>query len=100
MSRPSRCARIAAVAVLAVAAAGCTKTLDTDGLEGELKSQLEAEMSTTIATVDCPADVEAKAGESFECTAEDEESGATFTIRVTQSDDQGNVDWEIVGASE
>jgi hypothetical protein len=99
MSRPSRSARIAAVAMLAITVAACSKTLDTDGLEGELKSQLEDELGTTIATVDCPADVEAKAGESFECTAEDGES-ATFTILVTQSDDEGNVDWEIIDASE
>ena len=39
MSMRSRSVRFAALAVLAIAAAACTKTLDTDGLEGELKGQ-------------------------------------------------------------
>ena len=100
MSMRSRSARFVAVAVavIALAAAACTKTLDTDGLEGELQSQIEEQTDSTITSVDCPADIEAKAGETFECTAE-EGSGATFTIRVTQRDDAGNVDWEVVDAS-
>jgi hypothetical protein len=28
-----------------------------------------------------------------------EESGATFTITVTQRDDKGNVDWAVTDAS-
>jgi len=90
--------KLAAVVVLAIAAAACTKTLDTDGLEGELKRQIEQQTDSTITSVDCPADVEVQAGESFECTAE-EESGTTFTLTVTQRDDQGNVDWEVTDAS-
>lgn len=98
MSMRSRSARLAAVGVLALAATACTKSLDTEGLEGELKSQIEAQTDSTITSVECPADVEAKAGEVFKCTAE-EGSGATFTIRVTQRDDAGNVDWEVIDAS-
>ena len=41
MSMRSRSVRFVAVAMLMIAAAACTKTLDTDGLEGELKSQIE-----------------------------------------------------------
>lgn len=98
MSMRSRSARLVAVAALALAAAACTKTLDTDGLEGQLKSQIQDQTGTTITAVDCPADVQVEAGGTFECTAE-EESGATFTVRVTQSDDQGNVEWEVVDAT-
>jgi hypothetical protein len=98
MSLRSRSVRLVAVAALAIAAAACSKTLDTDGLEGELKSQIEAQTDSTITSVECPPDVEAKAGETFTCTAE-EGSGTTFTIRVTQRDDAGNVDWEVVDAS-
>jgi hypothetical protein len=98
MSMRSRSVRLAAVAVLAVAAAACTKTLDTDGLEGELKSQIEGQVNRTIAGVDCPADVEVETGGAFECIAE-EEDGGTFTIQVTQTDDQGNVEWEVTGAA-
>ena len=98
MSMRSRSARLFAVTVLAIAAAACTKTLDTEGLEGELKGQIEDQTDSTITSVDCPEDVEAKAGEVFDCTAE-EGSGATFTIQVTQRDDAGNVDWEVIDAS-
>jgi hypothetical protein len=98
MSMRSRSVRFVALAVLAIAVAACSKTLDTEGLEAELKSQIEEQTPSTITSVDCPADVEAKAGEVFECTAE-EGSGAMFTIQVTQRDDEGNVDWEVIDAS-
>jgi hypothetical protein len=98
MSIRSSSARLATIAVLAIAAAACTKTLDTDGLEGELQSQIEAQTDSAITSVDCPADVEVEAGGTFECTAE-EESGATFTLLVTQTDDEGRVVWEVTDAS-
>jgi len=98
MPMRSRSVRLAAIAVLAIAAAACTKTLDTDGLEGELRGQIEEQIPGPISSVDCPPDVEVEAGGTFECTAE-EESGATFTIQVTQSDDQGNVAWEVIDAT-
>lgn len=96
MSMRSRSVRLAALAVLAVAA--CTKTLDTEGLEGELKAQIEEQTGSPIASVSCPEDVEVETGGEFTCTAE-EESGATFTITVTQRDDKGNVDWAVTDAS-
>jgi hypothetical protein len=98
MSLRSRSVRLVAVAFLAIAAAACTKTLDTDGLETELQSQIEAETQSSITSVDCPEDVEVETGGSFTCTAE-QEGGATLTIRITQQDDQGNVQWIIVDAA-
>jgi Domain of unknown function (DUF4333) len=67
--------------------------LDTDGLEQELKQQIESQTGTKMRTVDCPT-VELEAGASFDCVAEDR-SDTTYTIVVTQRDDQGNVDWEV-----
>jgi len=99
MSIRSRAVRLAAVALLAVAAGACTKTLDTDGLESQLQADIEQQTSTTITSVTCPEDVKVEAGLSFDCTAE-EEGGTTFTIEVTQRDDQGNVDWSVTEASE
>jgi hypothetical protein len=98
MSLRSRSVRLVAVAFLAIAAAACTKTLDTDGLESELQSQIEAETQSPITSVDCPEDVEVETGRSFDCKAE-QEGGATLTIRVTQQDDQGNVEWIVVDAT-
>jgi hypothetical protein len=99
MSIRSRAVRLAAVVLFAVAAVACTKTLDTDGLESQLQDDIERQTTTTITSVSCPEDVEVEAGRSFDCTAE-EEGGATFTIEVTQRDDQGNVDWTVTDASE
>jgi Domain of unknown function (DUF4333) len=93
----SRTARLLAVAMLAVAVAACTKSLDTDGLESKLKTQIEAQTDSTITGVECPDDIKVESGATFECTAT-EESGATFTIEVVQTDDAGNVTWEVTGA--
>ena len=45
-------------------------------------------------SVDCPEDVPAGAGDTFRCTAVADD-GSVATITVTQSDDQGNVRWEV-----
>ena len=73
-------------------------TFDTKGLAEQLQRQLEIQTDTVITAVDCPDDVEIEAGGTFECTAE-EKSGATFTIKVTQTDRHGNVEWEVIDAS-
>jgi Domain of unknown function (DUF4333) len=91
--------RIVGIAVLIGVAVACTKTLDTDGLEEQLQTQVAAELGTTITAVDCPPDVEVESGGTFNCMAEDE-SGATFTLKITQRDDQGNVRWSLASAGD
>lgn len=98
MPMRSRAARVSLVAVLAITVPACSKTLDTQGLEGQLATQIEDEIDTTIASVECPEDVDVERGGTFRCTAE-EESGATLEIQVVQADDQGSVEWELVDAS-
>lgn len=98
MSIRPRGGRLAAGVVLVLAAAACSKTLDTDGLEGQLQAKIEAETDSTITSVDCPGDVKVEAGGTFECTAQ-EGSGATFTIEVTQTNDQGDVSWTVTDAN-
>ncbi len=71
-------------------------TLNTIGLERELEEQIESQAGS-IALVDCPADIEIESGGTFDCTA-DVESGGTLTIRVTQRDAQGNLEWEVTDA--
>jgi hypothetical protein len=94
---PSR-SRAAIALALAALAAACSRPLDIDGLESQLKEQVETELDTTGLTVTCPDDVKAEAGSTFTCEASDP-SGATMVITVTQKDDQGNVTWKVTGAA-
>jgi hypothetical protein len=87
---------VVAVACVALLGAACSSTLDTDGLEDQIRSLLEDRGGQTVTTVDCPADIEAEAGTTFECSATGED--VEWVVRVTQTDDQGNVEIEIVGA--
>jgi hypothetical protein len=91
-----RLVRSIGVLVLILAAA-CSKTLDTTELEGTLKDQLETQLDVTGLTVECPDDIEAEAGDTFECTATGTD-GSAATISVTQTDDEGNLTWEITDA--
>jgi hypothetical protein len=87
--------RTVGVLALVVAAAACSKTLDTTELEGSLKDQLETQLDVNGLTVDCPDDIEAESGNTFRCTATGSD-GSEATVEVTQTDDQGNLTWEIV----
>jgi hypothetical protein len=86
------------VCCLAAFAAGCSKTLDSTGVESQVKAAIEDRLGQTGMTVDCPDDVEVKAGATFTCTATGP-SGTTATVEVTQTDDKGNLTWKIVDGS-
>ncbi|MGZ8636019.1 MAG: DUF4333 domain-containing protein [Actinomycetota bacterium] len=94
-SRPARAAALLAIGVLAAA---CSRTLDMNQVESELKDQAEKEFGTSGLTVTCPDDVKVEAGTSFTCEASDA-SGATMVLTVTQENDQGKVRWSVTGAS-
>jgi len=88
--------RMAAVAFL-LAAASCSKqVLDTGPLQVTLKQQLEAQLGARNITVTCPNDVKVLAGGTFQCNVAVPSSG-TLTIDVTQTDDKGDVSYQIVG---
>lgn len=72
---------------------GCSSSLDGAKMEDEITSQITEQVGGEW-TVTCPESEPVKAGGTFTCTATDA-SGATETINVTQSDDQGNITWEI-----
>jgi hypothetical protein len=82
-----------AVALLAVA---CSRSLDTAGLEDQIASLLRDRGGPQVSEVACPDDVKVAAGDTFDCTATGE--GTTWTVQVTQVDDRGNVNIEIVDA--
>jgi Domain of unknown function (DUF4333) len=86
------------VCCLAAFAGGCSKTLDSTGVESQVKAAIEGRLGQTGMTVDCPDDIEVKAGATFTCTATGP-SGATATVEVTQTDDKGNLTWKIVDGS-
>jgi hypothetical protein len=82
-------------AVLAVGAASCTRSLDTQELEAQIAEELRASGGPAVTDVSCPEDVEVEEGVTFECTAAG--AGVEWRIRATQTDDQGHVQIEIVG---
>lgn len=98
MSSRSRPARAAALLAIGLLAAACSRTLDMDQVESDLKDQAETEFDTTGLTVTCPDDVKVEAGTSFTCEASDP-SGATMVLTVFQKNDQGDVRWSVTGAS-
>src|SRR3954453_20747719 len=74
---------IGAAAVLALAAAGCgDKTLD-QGDEVNLVNKQLASDNLEAKSVDCPDDVDAKEGETFECDVTLTNGHmSTYTIKV------------------
>lgn len=75
--------------LLAVGACGTT-TVDTDKGEAFIGTTVEKQVGASVESVECPEDVEAKKGDTFEC----EVTGADGTAgpaKVIQKDDKGNV---------
>ena len=68
-------------------------TLDMDKVVNAITSGLK-EQTDVDATVECPTTVPLEANTSFNCTATDAE-GEEATVKVTQTDDQGNVTWAL-----
>jgi hypothetical protein len=100
MSTRSHALRVTVgLGVLLSVAAVCNPSLDTEGLEPQLEEQLEAETREQFTSVSCPDDVQPEAGGTFECIAVNE-ADIEFTIRVTQVDDAGRVEWEFVDAED
>jgi Domain of unknown function (DUF4333) len=78
----------------ALAAGGCgTKTVNTDKAAEEIEKGLTEQLNVKNVEVTCPDDVEAKKGDTFECTAKAQ--GESAKISVTQQDDDGNVRWKL-----
>ena len=78
-----------ALALGALALAGCADRLDEKDIEGFVKSTAK-EQGVAVKEVTCPEDVEAKKGVNFTClvTAAD---GKKADIAVKQTSDDGNV---------
>src|SRR5256885_12040299 len=72
---------------------GCGNTIDAGKVEASITSKLATQGIT--ATASCPGGRAAKAGDKFDC--ELKQDGATFTVHVEQTDDQGTVSWKLDG---
>jgi hypothetical protein len=69
--------------------------LDVPQVESEIQTGIEEQTDVAISGVDCPDDVPIDEGATFTCTATVEGSEETLSIRVTQTDSSGTVDWQV-----
>jgi hypothetical protein len=82
---------VPAFALAGLALSSCsigTSTLNTDNLAPEVEKVVGVPV-----TVDCPDGVPIQQGLVTDCTVSD--GTQSKVLRLTQTDDQGNVDWEI-----
>ncbi|MGI9538521.1 MAG: DUF4333 domain-containing protein [Miltoncostaeaceae bacterium] len=91
----------ALVAGVAAIGAGCSvsigdTTLDTDKLESEIRSSVQERLEESGISVDCPSDIDAEEGDVFRCTLTTP-GGEKREVVVRQTDDDGNVRWEVEG---
>ena len=68
--------------------------LDTEKVEPEIATGIEAQTDVELDSVECPDDVDMEQGNDFECTAT-ATNGDTAPVSVTQDDDEGNISWEL-----
>ena len=89
---------VAACGLFAFATAACdtTLTLNDDQLEQTITQQFQAQTNVALTAIDCPSDRPLQTGDTFTCSATTE-LGESLTINVTQTDDQGNVNWTVAG---
>lgn len=91
-----RTARLVPFALLVFAAAGCSHTIQMDSVTQSVTDGIAAQLGLQVDAVACPAgERDAKAGDEFECTVTPKEGGR-LTVKVTQQDDQGSINWTVV----
>jgi hypothetical protein len=83
------------ILLAALAAAGCSKSLDMAALNQSISSGINQQLSLPIASVTCPAEERPlQVGDTFDCVATPQ-AGGKLTVTVTQKDGDGNVAWEV-----
>jgi hypothetical protein len=90
--------RTGAIAVSLAAAgllflSGCSTSIDVDTLEQSVQTGLGEQLGGEW-TVQCPDSMEVQAGLTTNCMATSAD-GEAIDVNVTQTDDQGNVTWEV-----
>jgi hypothetical protein len=84
---------VVACAVAALAAACGTSVLDTGEVGTEIAARIEEQTGADVESVDCPGDVEAKAGATFTCTVTATD-GTSLAIDVEQTNDDGALSFQ------
>jgi uncharacterized protein DUF4333 len=80
---------------LALGACTTTAVLDDSRLQTEIQTGFEEQTGIAVQSLDCPDSQPLQANATFECTLTTD-TGDTVGIRVTQTDAQGNVRWEVI----
>lgn len=83
----------AAILAVALLATGCK--VDKAKLEKSITDEFTAK-GIKLKSVDCPADVKAKKGETFDCKGETDE-GDKIVLHVTMTDSAGSIEWKLDG---
>jgi hypothetical protein len=85
------------LAAAPVLAAACSTTLILDDVELEqvIATQFQEQTGVGLQSVSCPDDTPIEQGNVFQCTAVASD-GQSLTIQVTQTDNTGNVNWEVL----
>lgn len=86
-----------ASAAMILGLAGCSFSvggLDMAKAQTEIAKGIEEQTGATGVAVTCPESVPIEQGSTFNCTATTGD-GQSATVTVTQTDDQGNINWEI-----
>jgi len=88
MSLVGRLGALAGLALAAFFAVGCGETvIDASKTEAAIEQNLEKSVGQKVSSVECPTDVEVKAGDTFDCTvhlAGGKEE--TTTLKIINSD--------------
>jgi len=88
LARPAGVAAAAVLAVLGLASCGSTK-LKGPQVASQVKSEALAPKGITKATVNCPAEIEAKAGAVVQCSLTSEGKKGDVTAKI--ADDEGTL---------
>jgi Domain of unknown function (DUF4333) len=86
-------ATLVALVVAAALAVGCGKELDAAGPEQAIKDAVERNYRVPVTDVSCPDGVDVEEGGTFQCEVELPDDILTAT--VTQTDDDGRVEYEL-----
>jgi hypothetical protein len=73
------------IVVALVAGGACKKKVDSEDFEARLKKRTE-ELGITGAAVKCPSGIEAKVGQSFDCTVTADGKDYMLTAKITKVD--------------